>query len=119
MDGKITIDWQEYLDRLLANVKLEFDLKLTAMQNEYKKSELLIAEAKAEVDKHFDSVNNLHALLDKRATTFMTGKDVDEKIKLAVANMSGLGIQVKVMWVLMTGLILLLISLLAKEYIGG
>jgi len=119
MDGKITIDWQEYIDRLLANLRLEFDLRLSAMQNEYKKSELLIAEAKAEVDKHFDSVNNLHALLDKQATTFLTGKEVDEKIKLAVANMSGLGIQIKVIWVLLTALILLLISLLAKEYIGS
>jgi hypothetical protein len=119
MDGKIKIDWQEYLDRLLANLRLEFDLKLSALKEEYKKSEKQIGEAKAEVDAHFNAVNGLQVRMDKMSQTFLTGKDADEKIKLAVANMSGLGIQIKVIWVLLTALILLLISLLAKEYIGS
>lgn len=126
MDDKITIDLHEYMDRLLSNLRLEFDLKLSAMRGEmsalreeYKKSEKQVNEAKSDVDAHFDAVNNLQARMDKMSQTFLTSKDVDEKIKLAVANMSGLGIQVKVMWVLLTALILMILSLLAKEYVGG
>lgn len=119
MDDKITIGLHEYMDRLLANIRLEFDLKLSALREEYKKSEKQVNEAKSDVDAHFDAVNNLQARMDKMSQTFLTGKDVDEKVKLAVANLNGnicnLGTQIKVMW----GLIIALILLFVKEYIGG
>jgi len=122
MDDKITIGLHEYMDRLLSNLRTEFELKLSALREEYKKSELLIAEAKAAVDKHFDESNNYRVQLDKQATSFMTSRDVDERVKLAVANLNGSicnqGTQIKVMWGIMVALILLLISVLAKEFIG-
>lgn len=75
----------------------EFELKLSAVIEEYKKSERLLTEARLEVkeadakrdlaiEKHFESSNNLLSRIDRYTATYLTDDMVTKKIELALAN---------------------------------
>lgn len=110
----ITMDIVAFIDRAIAELETRMCLKIDALREEYKKSERLLEETRRELEKRLEEMNGFREQLGKQATTFMTAKDTDEKINLALANRNAtivsIQTQAKVMWALLAALILLFVG---------
>ena len=80
----INIQLCDYIDRQTRALEQKWAIRHDALAEEYKKSEVLRKEAKDDMDKRLETMNEFRAQLSKQASTFMTSEQVDTKIQLAL-----------------------------------
>ena len=81
----INIELCDYIDRQILNLDAKWKIRHDSLAEEYQKSERVRQEAKQDMDKRLEAMNEFRAQLGKQAQTFITGKEADSKIKLALA----------------------------------
>jgi hypothetical protein len=111
----LTIEICDYLDRQCKMLEDKWLIRHESLEEKYEKSEQQIQEAKRDLEKRLDEMNQERARSDRKEGSFISSDTLDTKLSILSAKIEG---KISNLWVAWGSLSIAIIVLAITHFMG-